>query len=208
MIALSVLACAGTALASQEIVLNDFTGDKNQRSWSQQNDPVMGGRSTGTFSVRNGMGVFNGTVAIVPSLKAPGFIKATASEGSSAYSDVSACKGMGLYFKNSIAYDGFRMSFGNARATKCGKFFAYGYKTNFGPVPASSELQTIVFPWGNFSDCWDDATGDPIHTCDSDPEFCPDKPALQDLKSMSIWAEGKEGDVHMEIQKVTAVECP
>jgi len=35
----------------------------------------MGGKSIGTFTIKDNVGVFDGTVAIVPFLKAPGFIK-------------------------------------------------------------------------------------------------------------------------------------
>ena len=35
----------------------------------------MGGKSISTFSTQSGMGVFDGTCAIVPFLKAPGFCK-------------------------------------------------------------------------------------------------------------------------------------
>lgn len=37
----------------------------------------MGGKSTGTFNVENGLGIFDGEVVDVPFLKAPGFIKAS-----------------------------------------------------------------------------------------------------------------------------------
>merc|ERR1712146_475573 len=44
------------------------------------NDPVMGGQSTGTWKVDSSekVGIFDGEVVNVPSLKAPGFIKAAA----------------------------------------------------------------------------------------------------------------------------------
>ena len=41
----------------------------------------MGGQSTGTWSVGDGFGILDGVVNDVPSLKAPGFIKASASGG-------------------------------------------------------------------------------------------------------------------------------
>jgi hypothetical protein len=37
--------------------------------WTEQNDPVMGGRSSGNWSVVDDYGVFQGTTRIVPSLK-------------------------------------------------------------------------------------------------------------------------------------------
>ena len=59
-------------LASAQ-VLETFDGE---HSWSETNDPVMGGQSTATFAVADGKGVFNGTCKIVPSLQAPGFCSA------------------------------------------------------------------------------------------------------------------------------------
>jgi hypothetical protein len=41
----------------------------------------MGGQSTGTWSVGDGFGILDGVVNDVPSLKAPGFIKASAPGG-------------------------------------------------------------------------------------------------------------------------------
>merc|ERR1712190_613976 len=48
--------------------------------FAELNDPVMGGKSTGTWEVdaSHKVGVFDGEVVNVPSLKAPGFIKAAA----------------------------------------------------------------------------------------------------------------------------------
>merc|ERR1712086_132671 len=42
------------------------------------NDPVMGGKSSGTWTVGSGAGTLDGEVVDVPSLSAPGFIKAAA----------------------------------------------------------------------------------------------------------------------------------
>ena len=48
---------------------------------------------------------------------------------------------------------------------------------------------------------------DPIHTCDDVPEYCPDAKTLTDMKTMSIWAEGKEGEVHLEVDSVSGYGC-
>ena len=53
-------------------------GDKTNFKWTDLNDPVMGGRSTSTFKVEGGKGVFDGVCRIVPQLKAPGFCNAEA----------------------------------------------------------------------------------------------------------------------------------
>ena len=66
------------ALSSVDLVT--FDGAKGTTyHFTELNDPVMGGQSTGTFHTDEDkhIGVFNGTCAIVPKLKAPGFIKAS-----------------------------------------------------------------------------------------------------------------------------------
>merc|ERR1719331_3601887 len=76
------------------------------------NDPVMGGKSTGTWSVNSdeGFGIFDGEVVNVPSLKAPGFITA---EADGKFKDVSADINGDLILKvrtTTPEYDGFRAS--------------------------------------------------------------------------------------------------
>ena len=63
-----LVALALSTAAAQ--TLETFDGS---RSWSETNDPVMGGLSQATFKISQGTGVFNGTCKIVPSLQAPGF---------------------------------------------------------------------------------------------------------------------------------------
>merc|ERR1712050_351138 len=71
----------------------------------------MGGRSTGTWSLGNGFGVMDGEVVNVPSLKAPGFIKAAA-DGN--FPDVSAFIDGSLVLTvrtSTPDYEGYRVSF-------------------------------------------------------------------------------------------------
>merc|ERR1712048_415084 len=153
------------------------------------------------------MGVMNGTVAIVPSLSAPGFIKAS-TNSDKAYPDVSACTGLTMDVKstsNPSPYKGYRISFGSDSAfLQCGKFFARGYKADFN---AGSELSTVQIPFNMFTNCWDDATGDAIKTCASDSQFCPSAKRLADLQTISVWAEGIEGDVTLSIKSIGAYGC-
>jgi hypothetical protein len=193
-----------SAVTAKDIALATFDGAKGTTlTWTQQNDPVMGGKSTGTFTVQDNEGVFDGTCAIVPSLGAPGFIKASTSK--TTLPDVSSCSGLAVTVKSSNDYDGFRFSFGSKRAD-CGKFFAVGHKANF--KAPKGEFGTVQIPFTDFTDCWDDATGEAIKTCADDAKYCPDQGTLSDMKTMSVWAEGKEGDVHLEIQSVVATGCP
>ena len=63
-------------LAKAEVPIATFDGATGTTlAWAPANDPVMGGRSTSTFKVDadRKLGVWDGSVAIVPFLKAPGF---------------------------------------------------------------------------------------------------------------------------------------
>merc|ERR1719316_1537839 len=80
---------------SSTVLIESFQNPKLK--WQQQNDPVMGGKSTGTFTIQGSTGIFDGDVVDVPSLQAPGFIKATASVGLfSSFADVSSCSSLVL----------------------------------------------------------------------------------------------------------------
>jgi hypothetical protein len=190
--------------SSTEIQIATFDGVKaTSLKWLEQNDPVMGGKSTGTFTAdrANKVGVFNGTCAIVPFLKAPGFIKVISS-GSTP--DVSSCKNFVLNVKSASDYKGFRFSFGSAHYP--GKrSFAYGYKSDFeAPV---GKFGDVVLPFTGFSDHWNDGTGAPITKCADDPKACPTADSLKKLETLSIWGEGVEGDVHLEVKSIRATGC-
>jgi len=170
------------------------------------NDPVMGGRSTGTFVVdqNTGVGVFDGQVVDVPFLHAPGFIKAATTDGA-AFADVSHCSALTITAKSRNAYAGFRVSFGTAHPPE-GKFYAYGYKAHF-DAPVGDDFQTITIPFTRFSDYWDDATGNLVKTCQDNSKYCPDEATLRNMKTVSIWGEGVAGEIHLEIKSIGASGC-
>jgi len=193
-----------STISADRLTLSTFDGaEGTTQTWTQKNDPVMGGKSVGTFVVDSDrkVGVFNGTCAIVPFLQAPGFIKV---ESTGAIRDASACKNLVLNVRSLVDYKGYRVSFGDAKYPG-GKFFARGYKSNF-QAPVGS-FGDVVLPFNSFSSHWDDATGDPITTCKEDPMACPTEESLHDLKTISIWAEGIAGSVTLEISSVAASGC-
>merc|ERR1712048_821568 len=101
-------------------------------------------------------------------------------------------------------YKGWRFDFGND-ASACGKFFARGYKAPFSaPVGSFGKVQ---IPFNEFSRCWDDGSGEILKSCAEDPSLCPTKARLQDLQALSVWAEGVEGDVKIDIKSVGAYGC-
>ena len=168
---------------------------------------VMGGKSTGTFTLddTNHVGVFDGSVEIVSFLKAPGFIKAETKKGES-WPDVSSCEGFRFTLKSSTpSYKGFRVSFGNKRPK--GAFpYSYGFKTDL-HLDDTTDFQTVKLPFNMFTDKWDAGTGDAVVTCAENKEYCPQEEDKKSLYSIAVWGEGVEGKVDLEIQSVAAYGC-
>jgi hypothetical protein len=151
--------------ATGEIMLEDFSNPVHV--WSEMNDPVMGGRSTGTFTVdaKSGTATFIGQVKDVPFLKAPGFIQVRTTD-KTVWPDVTSCEALELELRSTSTddeYAGYRVSFGTTHAPG-GKFYAKGYKATLPIVGA--DFVKIQIPFNEFTDFWDDLTGDPIHTCE------------------------------------------
>jgi len=107
MLSIAFLGCSG----SVTLPLVTFDGASSTTfTFNELNDPVMGGQSTGTWT-QGAIGVFDGTVATVPSLSAPGFIKASA-DGT--FKDISAAAAGSLVLRlrtTTPSYTGFRVSF-------------------------------------------------------------------------------------------------
>jgi len=186
------------------VVLATFDGTTGlTHKWVQSNDPIMGGRSTGKFTEADSLGIFDGNVVDVPALKAPGFIKVDTTD-SRPFPDISSCKAISVNAKATTHFAGFRLSLGNAHAPG-GKFFAYGYKAQF--QPSVGKFGTVDIPIESFTDFWDDATGNPVKTCQDDKIYCPDAKTLQNLGTISVWAEGVAGKVHLEIKSISATGC-
>ena len=189
----------------KDLILEDFGSDDfPHHKWIAVNDPVMGGQSTGSFTVEGGLGVFEGEVKDVPFLKAPGFIAVRNTSGGS-FPDLRTCEGLSLNIKSSNEYTGFRVSFGTKVVP--GNFpYAMGFKTHFDPPPAGT-FGEVVLPFESFTDNWDAKTGDPIVTCQDDAEYCPDDETLLNIQRIEIMAEGVLGEIQLEIQSIKAVGC-
>jgi len=194
---------SGLALASAtDVLLESFSSPAHK--WAEKDDPVMGGQSSGTTTIADSMLHFNGTVRNVPSLSAPGFITSFSTDNK-AWADVSHCNSLTMVMKSNTDYAGYRVSFGNAHAVVCKKFFAYGYKSPFkAPV---GDFDSVTIPFANFSDCWDDATGNIITPCSQDKRFCPSASALRNIETISIWGEGVNGDIDLEVQSISGSDC-
>jgi len=202
-------------LSSEDaIVLEDFANPTN--TWTAMNDPVMGGQSTSSVKIEDGVAKFNGEVKIVPFLKAPGFVTMVTGgyrSKASTFPDVSGCDGLKVVLRSTKKdeevddYTGYRISFGNHREPD-GRY-AMGYKAPaFTNVPTGDDFGEIVFPFNTFSAKWNDGTGDITVPCsDQNPQYCPDTATLQNMETLSFWGEGVAGEVTLEIKSISAVGC-
>jgi len=179
------------------------------------NDPVMGGRSTGTWSLGNDYGIFDGVVAIVPSLNAPGFIKAAA-DGH--FPDISDFINGSLVVSARTStpdYAGFRVTFVSGTlspAYSCSgggslPFSRGCFKQKF-TVPAGSEFVEVKIPFNTFSDKWSPATGEQTEECANNSDVCPTAAMLSGIKRIEFWGEGVAGQLHLEVQRVFAENAP
>merc|ERR1711998_680010 len=175
------------------------------------NDPVMGGRSSGTWTVADGAGVLDGEVVDVPSLSAPGFIKAAA-DGT--FPDASSAFGGNLVLtvrSSTPEYAGFRVTF-VAGATSAAFACSAGgssplsrgcFKAKFS-VPAGSDFAQIKIPFSDFSDKWSSATGEQTTTCAQSADVCPTASKLSKIQRIEFWGEGANGKLHLEVKSVSA----
>jgi len=199
-----VLASLAVAAASS-IPLATFDGaDKRlTHKWKETNDPVMGGASNGTFSLKDGVAIMDGNVNLIPRLQAPGFIKFSTYDNL-VFPDVSSCKALSFVARSTTQYTGYRVSFGTAHAPGAG-FFARGYKAPFSAPMGDFSKVTILFE--QFSDYWDDGSGKILRTCEQDKSLCPNKQTLENISPIEFWAEGVLGAVHLEVKSIQAEGC-
>jgi len=178
------------------------------------NDPVMGGQSTGTWSLGDGFGALDGEVVNVPSLSAPGFIKAAA-DGK--FPDVSSALGGNLVLKvrsSTPEFAGYRVTF-VAGATSGSFACAAGgslplsrgcFKAKFS-VPAGNDFTEIRIPFADFSDKWSSATGEQTTTCVQSADVCPTAAKLAKIQRVELWGEGANGKLHIEVQSISAEDA-
>merc|ERR1712039_36172 len=203
----SMLVASFIAVAdATSVPLTTFDGKAGTtQRWRAMNDPVMGGKSKATFSVANKTGVFDGAVAIVPSLQAPGFC--TMESPRTSFPDISGADAIELVAKQTSDYKGWRFAIGDApRNPDSGApFYVKGtYKANVA-IPVSQEFQKVIIPFSDFTYKWSDTTGEPTVKCADDSSVCPNAKYLRSPKQLGIIAEGIEGSFHLEVQSIRAV---
>jgi len=181
-----------------DIPLITFDGESSTTfEFEQTNDPVMGGVSSGEWSVNEaeGYGIEKGTVRDVPSLHAPGFIYA---EARGKFNDASEAISGDLILKvrsSTPEYTGFRVSFG--------RYLQRDFKADFSVAPGD-EFSEIRIPFNKFSNHWSGETGDQTITCEEDPKVCPKSEDLAKINKIGVWGEGVKGDIVLEVQSISA----
>jgi hypothetical protein len=215
------LICLAAVAQAAVVKLATFDrADPTYRLWTVQNDPVMGGQSFSTFTVdkTDHLGVFNGTVAIVPFLKAPGFARVGTPIPAKTFPDVSAfLKGsMQIRLRSSTpGFKGFKLDFGAPGVPQHhgGHEIEGSFKAPF-MLKDTTDFQIVEIPMNTFSWDWSDATGlctskdadgYQHHCCsEKEPQYCPTEKFLKDINTLQFWAEGAAGNFHVEIDWIGA----
>jgi len=167
-----------------------------------ENDPVMGGQSSSSFSVKDGYGDYSGTCRIVPKLKAPGFTIALTEFPTFAktFPDASSADGIILGVRNvGGSVSDFKFAFCSSRMPfKC-QFMSF--KADF-TIAKGEDFSEVFLPWSSFSDKWDAATGK--HKGEQPPSHAD----LKSITQLQLWTEGVEGDFHLQLKYVRAGKAP
>ncbi|KAK3239784.1 hypothetical protein CYMTET_50314 [Cymbomonas tetramitiformis] len=199
-------------MAHAELVkLATFDGAEGTTyKWKDLNDPVMGGQSVSTLTMANSTAIFDGTCKIVPSLKAPGFCKISASHGGLFTNFPDMGKFLNgtyqLRARSLTPFSGFHASFA-ARGLPRNVNIPFGsFKSKF--TLEGEDWQIVKIPLNEFSYDWSSYTGDcdtkdptgyQHRCCSTTPEVCPTLKYLSVISDLEIWAEGSEGAFHLEI---------
>merc|ERR1712194_974386 len=174
--------------ASASAALVTFDGAKESSfSFRALDDPVMGGKSTGTWTLGAGDGSFrdisdfiDGSLVLSVRSTTPEYTGYRVTFTSGALSADFACAGGGsLPFSRGC------------------------YKNKFS-VPVGSEFVDVKIPFNTFSDKWSSATGEQTVTCADDDDVCPTASKLSKIQRIEFWGEGALGKLHLEIESVSA----
>ena len=201
----SILFTSANSAFINPVPLATFDGKDSKTTWSWRivNDPVMGGQSHATLDFVNSIGVWNGTCAIVPSLKAPGFSNVETSNGFGVVggfaNDASKSTHLVMKVKSSVAYKGFKVSL--AADTLNPQFKSHKADID---IPVSSDFIEVSVPFTEFSNNWSAYTGEAVKKCSEDSTVCLTAHNLSHISQIGVWAEGVEGDFHVEIQSIYA----
>jgi hypothetical protein len=186
--------CAAAALGGNTAIVT-FDGAKSTtHEFVAVNDPVMGGQSSSTFKVERKLGVFDGTVRIVPSLGAAGFCNAN-TEGTQSFPDVRGSQGLGIRIMNSGNLTGIEAT---VTTKNSGTVFKHGDYSGAFEVPSDGNFHEIELKWDKFQCKW---RGEPIKC----PTITDQLDAVTELGLSFGQAPNVPGSFHVEIESIYAV---
>mmetsp|Transcript_70915 Transcript_70915/g.122917 ORF Transcript_70915/g.122917 Transcript_70915/m.122917 type:complete len:441 (-) Transcript_70915:354-1676(-) len=202
---------AETTPAAQGSLVTFDSSPGTTFTFKELNDPVMGGKSVGTWSLGDGFGVLDGEVVNVPSLKAPGFIKAAADGKFPDISEFIDGSLVLLVRSSTPDYAGYRVTFVSGAMSPSFSCAGGGslpfsrgcFKQKFG-VPAGSDFVEVKLPFAGFSDKWSPATGEQTEECAKNKDVCPTAAKLGKIQRIEFWGEGAVGKLHLEVKSVYA----
>merc|ERR1712228_649655 len=208
--------CEASLADNVGVTLATFDGAAGTSfKFTELNDPVMGGKSTGTWKVdaTEKVGIFDGEVVNVPSLKAPGFIKAAADAKYFPDASSAASGDVVLSVRTSTPeYKGYRITLVSGAVSPSFACAGGGalplsrgcYKAKFSvPKSTANEFQQVKIPLKDFSDLWSSATGEHTKECADDSSACLTAQKLSKIQRVEVWAEGADGKIHLEVQKIS-----
>merc|ERR1711865_620010 len=112
-------------------------------------------------------------------------------------------------------FAGFRIAFAAKDVPSTSRYGGGSFKSGFNRTDAT-DFQIVQVPFTSFSYDWSGFTGrcdtkDPggqqHHCCSTqgnDKKYCPTKAFLSTITDVEVWAEGAEGDFHLEVDYVGA----
>lgn len=191
------------------------TSSSTTWNWRSLNDPVMGGLSESTFVIKNNIAVFDGHVKIVPKLDAPGFCLVQTTDGEGGLIPKEGIDAAGtthvlLEVRSNVAYTGFKISI--AADTDEPQFNSYKASMDIPTTTTTIDddddddesWTTIQIPFSSFSNKWSKFTGDAVVSCADDVSVCMTEENKKHFSQIGIWAEGVEGEFHLEIRNIRA----
>lgn len=206
-----------STLPDPTITLVSFDNSSTRQMWTELNDPVMGGQSTGGFldDKDEHTGIFYGNCVNVPSLKAPGFCKISTTSLDYHYPNISNYTDKSISLKlrtNTTSYEGFRLAFSAEGVPRSSIFSKGSFKAGFSEyINHTNDWQIVSIPFSDFSYDWSAFTGecnttDPsgrVHHCCSpsdDYKYCVKPEYLSQLTGFEVWAEGVVGSFYLELK--------
>jgi len=165
---------------------------------------MLPGVSNSNFTIESDRLAWDGDCKVVPSLAAPGFC-VVQTIGLHKIGDASAYTHLTFKVRATKPYAGFKVDFATVyHPDSQFTSFKADFPADFNTTSCNGEWVDVAIPFTSFTWDWSSYTGEPLHTCAEDPQYCPSEKDLAAITQLEFWAEGVEGTFHLDIQEVGA----